>query len=218
MKLLRFSVSAFALLTVSFPLMSVAHADTYTATVYLNTPDAANAADPLNQGSNLASANFTIGSLGINFVAGSSPTTSISAFLNNPTFSNQVNGFNPNTQTNNSEVVISGTLYLNAGNNSFVVGHDDGVVLNIAGFGNVVNAPGASSFSNSPFNVNATTAGYYNFNLQYSECCAGPADLLFTVNNAPPIVTSTTPEPGTLILLGTGVLSAAGTIRRRILS
>ena len=193
----------------------LAHADITSAIVYTGIPDPNNAADLANQGAALASASFSIGALGIDFTSPPSAYT-VAGFLNNPTFSNQVNGFNPNGSANNIEVVITGSLFLNAGNNSFVVGHDDGAVLNIAGFGNVVNAPGPTSFSNSPFTVNAASAGMYNFTLEYTECCSAPADLLFVVNNAP--IGASTPEPSSFALFGTGLFAAAGLVRRRIFS
>src|ERR1700730_1884408 len=186
------------------------HADITSAIVYTGIPNPNNAADPANQGAGLASASFTIGALGIDFTSGPSPYTVV-GFLNNPTFSNQVNGFNPNGTADNLELVITGSLFLNAGNNSLVVGQDDGAVLNIAGFGNVVNAPGPTSFSNSPFTVNAPSAGLYNFTLEYTECCGPPADLLFTVNS--PHITSA-PEPSNIALFGTGLFAAAGFARR----
>jgi hypothetical protein len=192
---------------------TAAHADITSATVYQGVPNPGNAADPANQGASLASADFTIGALGIDFRSPPAAYTT-AGFLNNPTFSNQVNGFDPNGTANNLELVITGSLYLNAGANSFVVGHDDGVVLNIVGFGNVVNAPGPTAFSNSPFTVNAANAGMYDFTLQYAECCGGPSDLLFSVNNAP--IGASTPEPSSFILLGSGLLGMAGIVRRRM--
>jgi len=206
------AASCMAVLLAAAPL---AHADITSAIVYQNVPNPGNAADLANQGAGLASATFSIGALGIDFTSPPSAYT-ITGFLNNPTFSNQVNGFNPNGSANNIELVITGSLFLNAGNNSFVVGHDDGAVLNIAGFGNVVNAPGPTGFSNSPFTVNAASAGLYNFTLEYSECCSAPADLLFVVNNAP--VGANTPEPSSFALFGTGLFAAAGIARRRIFS
>jgi hypothetical protein len=193
----------------------LAHADITSAIVYTGIPNPGNAADLANQGAALASASFSIGALGIDFTSPPSAYTVV-AFLNNPTFSNQVNGFNPNGVADNLELVITGSLFLNAGSNSFVVGHDDGAVLNIAGFGNVVNAPGPTAFSNSPFTVNAASAGMYNFTLEYTECCGAPADLLFTVNSAP--VGASTPEPSSFVLFGTGLFAAAGLVRRRIFS
>lgn len=214
MKLSLRAVSLLPCLALMLAVASTAHAQITSATVYLNTPDSADASDPLNQGSTLESANFTVGALGIDFNTSDSPSTPISTFLNSPTFSNEMNGFDPTNITNDSELVITGFATLNAGDNSFVVGHDDGVVLDFAAFGDVVDAPGPTALSLSPFTVDAPTAGSYAFTLEYAETDGGPADLDFTVNTTP--ITSATPEPGSLTLMGTGVLALAGMLRRRI--
>jgi PEP-CTERM motif len=212
---MNLNLRSLCLATVAAALLAVApfaHADVISATVYTNIPDPGNSADPANMSSTLPSATFTVGASGIDFqsqVTGYTPAT----FLNNPTFSNEVNGFNPNGTADNIEIVITGTLFMNAGNNSFEVAHDDGVVLNVAGFGNVVNQPGPTGEVTTPFNVvNPGAAGTFNFTLNYAECCGAPADLIFQVNDAP--ITST-PEPSSFCLFGSGLLAAAGMVRRR---
>jgi hypothetical protein len=198
----------------------LAHADITSATVFTGIPNSGNAGDSANMAGTLPSANFTIGASGIDFTSPPSAYT-VQGFLNNPTFSNQVNGFNPAGTADNLELVITGTIFLNSGANSFQVGHDDGVVLTMPGigsgtFGNIVDVPGPTSFVTTPFVVNNPgAAGNFAFTLDYSECCSAPADLLFAVNSAP--VGASTPEPTSFVLFGSGLLAAAGMVRRRII-
>jgi len=163
--------------------------------------------------SSLPSADFV--SPDIDFNINNSDAISLAVFLNNPVFFNQQNGFNGALATDNSFLEITGSTFLNAGSNSFVVGHDDGVVLTFAdpSIGNVLNQPGPTGFTNTPFNVNAPTAGLYAFDLTYTECCGGPANLVFQVNGAP--VGPSVPEPATVALIATGVVGLVVTRRRR---
>jgi len=134
-------------------------------------------------------------------------------FLNNPVFTDTSAGWNPNAQLGDSFYMFTGQMFLNAGNNSFVLGHDDSAVLNVTGIGTVLSVPGPTAFVNSPFNVVAPSAGLYSFTLQYGECCGAPAALLFTVNGAP-IGNSAVPEPATFVLLGTGLAVAIARARQ----
>jgi hypothetical protein len=106
---------------------------------------------------------------------------------------------------------FTGTLFLNSGDNSFVVAHDDGLQLNIDGFGLVVDAPGPTGEDDTPFTVHASTAGNYNFQMVYGECCGGPAVIKFEVNNQ---AVSGAPEPATWALMILGFGAAGGMLRR----
>jgi hypothetical protein len=222
---MKHSFRALSLLPCMALLLAIAptaHAQISSATVYEGIPDPGNAGDSTNWASTLPNATFTIGSLGVDFA--SSSDVGVAAFLNNPTFLTTANGFLPNYNFSSTgiELVLSGQAYLTAGNNSFVVGHDDGVVLTFTtlpgGFGNGVDDPGPTGFTNTPFNFNnPDAAGLYSFTLDYAECCGPPADLLFTVNGAP-LSSGSAPEPSSLTLMGTGVLAFAGMIRRRFVA
>lgn len=168
----------------------------------LNTP-------PPADGPGHPSSDFTTNN--INFYTGNSPSTTIGTFATLGTnFFNGQNGFSTNDLVTNTDWLFTGQTYLNAGANSFVVGHDDGALLDIPPFGRVVNVPGDNAFSTTPFTVNAATAGLYSFTLNFHENGNGPAGITFQVNGAPVGV----PEPATFALLGAGLLGL-GLLRRR---
>lgn len=201
-----------------------AYAGTITVTVYQNIPDPGNAADSANWGSTIASAQFT--SSGINFQSNSNEALATFLNITPGDFTNQMNGFNPNSGTfNNIELVVTGQIFLNSGSNSFVIGHDDGIALSIPGIGSgtcsdvsdlitTCSQAGPTSFSNSPFTVtNPGASGNFDFTLYYTECCGAPADLLFQVNQQ--TVGGQVPEPTSMMLLGSGLVGIATKLRKR---
>jgi len=94
---------------------------------------------------------------------------------------------------------------------TFTVTHDDGLTLIIGGI-NLGFNPGPTA----PITSNATytgPSGTFAFQLVYGECCGGPAvlqvDLPFS--NTPAV-----PEPGTWLLLGSGLAGLAAWKRKRV--
>src|SRR5579871_5375480 len=107
-------------------------------TTYSGNADDGPSFDPLYY-AGLPSATFT--SSGIDFQSQVSGYQ-VGQFLNNPVFSNQMNGFDPTATDNNSFLVLTGMITLKAGANSFVVAHDDGIMISINGIGTVIDQPG----------------------------------------------------------------------------
>jgi hypothetical protein len=205
------TVIAAALLIVAVLLFTpaVARADFITGQLWVNQTGASSNAT-LAQAAALGTSDATFSSGAFNYNSNVGGYT-IGGFLNNPTFTNTSAAFTSNggaaAGLNNTYFYFTGSIALNAGANSFVVGHDDGLQLNIDGIGLEVNAPGPTGFTNTPFIVNAPTAGNYSFEMSYGECCGAPAQLLWSVNGAV-ITGGTVPEPSTwtLMALGLGAL------------
>lgn len=93
---------------------------------------------------------------------------------------------------------------------TYSLGHDDGARLYVNGV-QVYSDPGPTSFVNTPYTYTGAT-GNYSFNFLYGEVAGAPA--VFETDLSGPL--TSTPEPSSFILLGSGLLAAAGVIRRRL--
>ena len=206
MKMLR-SLSPLAcmafMLAAAAPL---AHADVM-GTVYINqAPFPAPLTAPPYTGTN---ASFSVSAIDFNAVAGSGYT--INGFLTSHG-ATVTPGANytalAGNDLNNTIFDFKGSTYLAAG--TYTVTHDDGALLFLNGnMTNVLTPTGSgnpTSAADSFFTI--ATGGTYGFELDYAEVNGAPAVL-----DAP---FASTPEPSSFILLGSGLIAAAGMVRRRM--
>ncbi len=187
-----------------------------TVSIYHTDPNAAAAsadATLAQAASMVADATVNISAIDFtNAPVNNSDLFTIGAFLNNPAgLSASVAGMT----LDNTYFLFTGTTFLNAGMNSFVVPHDDGLQLNFPGLtpSLVIDQPGPTAEVDTPFNVNAPAAGVYAFQLSYGETHSGPAVLRFQVNDR--TVGGGVPEPAAWALMIVGFGGAGAVLRRR---
>jgi hypothetical protein len=123
----------------------------------------------------------------------------IGGFLNGATLSNP--GIAGDSM-DNTHIEITGFVSLKTGDNIFSITHDDGAVLDIAGFGTVFSQPGPTSAETQTFDVfNSGLSVAELFTLNYNECCGPPAVLQLSVAPAP-VPGAGLPSLAVLVLAG----------------
>ncbi len=169
-------------------------------------------------------ASFTASMIDFNTGYGN-PGTSLNSFLNSDpdllsqsyTAESGKNGAPAATGTGSQSsdgtlIVLTGTTFLTNGE-SITLSHDDGVNLYVSSNGTTYTLISPAGSQNqtvggqSPFTFSGAT-GNYDFELIYTTNYEQPAELISNIGQ--------TPEPSSIILFGSGLLAAAGVVRRRL--
>lgn len=107
-----------------------------------------------------------------------------------------------------NNAVFEFTGYVDLAPGTYTITHDDGMYLWVNGVLEI-NSGAPTAADASHFTI-TTDTGFVPFELLYAEVNGAPAVLSGNLGNVAP-----TPEPSSFILLGSGLLAAAGVVRRR---
>lgn len=225
---MKFSIRNLALLPclVAFValtgLSTSAHADSFSVTGSVWEGGASSSVPPAGSSiySTTPTATFTVSNTAANNLfnfdsrgtSGNATNYTLSSFLTSggDTLSFTTGGSHGTDGLDNDLFQFTGSTTLT--NGTYTVTHDDGFLLYLDGT-LVLNQGGPTSPTPFNFTVCASgcnaVAGTYNFTLDYAEVFGPPAVLKTSL----PL--TSTPEPSSFILLGSGLLAAAGVVRRR---